>query len=108
MLVNGCKCVGAPRSPFDSLIQRLVSLKKFDKTQKASAIVVSIDIPSGWHVEEGDITGDGIKPDMLVFCFPWKYDLFPSTLDHSLYKCDLFFPLMLYSRLGGPTNCRSL
>ncbi|TYI83335.1 hypothetical protein E1A91_D05G286800v1 [Gossypium mustelinum] len=24
------------------------------------------DIPSGWHVEEGDVGGDGIKPDMLV------------------------------------------
>ncbi|CDP04610.1 unnamed protein product [Coffea canephora] len=64
--IFGFSFKGAPRSPFESLIQRLVSLKKFDKTQKASAIVVSIDIPSGWHVEEGDITGDGIKPDMLV------------------------------------------
>ncbi|CAI0447945.1 unnamed protein product [Linum tenue] len=28
--------------------------------------VVSVDIPSGWHVEEGDVNGGGMKPDMLV------------------------------------------
>lgn len=31
-----------------------------------SPVIVPIDIPSGWHVEEGDICGEGIKPDMLV------------------------------------------
>ncbi|XWS23949.1 hypothetical protein CRYUN_Cryun28dG0059600 [Craigia yunnanensis] len=25
------------------------------------------DIPSGWHVEEGDVGGEGIKPDMLGY-----------------------------------------
>lgn len=28
--------------------------------------VVSVDIPSGWHVEEGDVEGDGLRPEMLV------------------------------------------
>ncbi|KAG6488121.1 hypothetical protein ZIOFF_056879 [Zingiber officinale] len=31
-----------------------------------AVVVVSIDIPSGWHVEEGDITSEGREPDMLV------------------------------------------
>ncbi|KAK3030168.1 hypothetical protein RJ639_039645, partial [Escallonia herrerae] len=57
---------GTPRPPFDELIQRLLSLGNHDKTQKELPIIVSIDIPSGWHVEEGDTTGEGIKPDMLV------------------------------------------
>ncbi|KAK3023261.1 hypothetical protein RJ639_044427 [Escallonia herrerae] len=57
---------GTPRPPFDELIQRLLSLENHDKTQKELPIIVSIDIPSGWHVEEGDTTGEGIKPDMLV------------------------------------------
>lgn len=28
--------------------------------------IISVDIPSGWHVEEGDVSGEGINPDMLV------------------------------------------
>ena len=28
--------------------------------------VVAVDIPSGWHVEKGDETGEGLRPDMLV------------------------------------------
>ncbi|KAB1203879.1 Pyridoxine/pyridoxamine 5'-phosphate oxidase 1, chloroplastic [Morella rubra] len=57
---------GTPRPPFDDLIQRVVSLGEYDQTHKKSAVIISVDIPSGWHVEEGDIGGEGIKPDMLV------------------------------------------
>lgn len=54
---------GAPRPPFDDIIQRLLSLQTLQKRP----VVVSVDIPSGWHVEEGDHEGGGgIKPDMLV------------------------------------------
>lgn len=57
---------GTPRPPFDDLIQSLVALKAFDNAPKKSPPIVSVDIPSGWHVEEGDINGEGIKPEMLV------------------------------------------
>ncbi|PIA46505.1 hypothetical protein AQUCO_01500211v1 [Aquilegia coerulea] len=57
---------GTPRPPFDDLIQRLVSLHRYDHAHQRSAVIASVDIPSGWHVEEGDIGGEGIKPDMLV------------------------------------------
>ncbi|GAV66799.1 Pyridox_oxidase domain-containing protein/YjeF_N domain-containing protein/PNPOx_C domain-containing protein [Cephalotus follicularis] len=57
---------GAPRPPFDDLIQRLVSLHSYNQSRQNSPVIVSVDIPSGWHVEEGDIGGQGIKPDMLV------------------------------------------
>ncbi|KAF5195807.1 NAD(P)H-hydrate epimerase [Thalictrum thalictroides] len=57
---------GTPRPPFDDLIQRLVSLHRYDHTHQRSAVIASVDIPSGWHVEEGDIGGEGIKPDMLI------------------------------------------
>ncbi|KAL0674981.1 hypothetical protein Bca4012_002962 [Brassica carinata] len=50
---------GAPRPPFDAIIRRLQTLQK-------RPVIVSVDIPSGWHVEEGDHEGGGIKPDMLV------------------------------------------
>nr|BAJ96979.1 predicted protein [Hordeum vulgare subsp. vulgare] len=56
---------GAPRPPFDDLIQMLVSLSVVGDSAKRPPIV-SVDIPSGWHVEEGDVSGGGIKPDMLV------------------------------------------
>ncbi len=29
-------------------------------------MIASVDIPSGWHVENGDENGDGLRPDMLV------------------------------------------
>ncbi|XP_073140011.1 pyridoxine/pyridoxamine 5'-phosphate oxidase 1, chloroplastic-like isoform X2 [Henckelia pumila] len=56
---------GIPRPPFDNLIQRLAALRNLNQNEKLSAIV-SVDIPSGWHVEEGDLNGKGIEPDMLV------------------------------------------
>ncbi|XVE95223.1 hypothetical protein REPUB_Repub02eG0077600 [Reevesia pubescens] len=43
---------GAPRPPFDNLIQKLVHLHNGQMQQK-SPVIVSVDIPSGWHVEEG-------------------------------------------------------
>lgn len=57
---------GTPRAPFDDLIQRLVNLQNHNEINKKPSVIASIDIPSGWHVEEGDTNGDGIKPDMLV------------------------------------------
>lgn len=32
-------------------------------------VIVSADVPLVWHVEDGDISSEGIKPDMLLkFC----------------------------------------
>ncbi|ESR47122.1 hypothetical protein CICLE_v10000790mg [Citrus x clementina] len=57
---------GTPRPPFDDLIKRLLCLHGYDQTHQKRPVIVSVDIPSGWHVEEGDIGDEGIKPDMLV------------------------------------------
>lgn len=57
--------LGTPRPPFDELIRRLVRQQSLNQTHHGSPII-SIDIPSGWDVEKGDIEGKGIKPDMLV------------------------------------------
>ena len=59
---------GSPRPPFDDLILKLVQLRNFAQNHPKSPVIVSVDIPSGWHVEEGDVSGEGVKPDMLV-CF---------------------------------------
>ncbi|KAK4486089.1 hypothetical protein RD792_008757 [Penstemon davidsonii] len=57
---------GSPRPPFDDLIKRLIALGSPSQKHQKSPVVVSIDIPSGWDVEKGDLSGEGIKPDMLV------------------------------------------
>ena len=47
-----------PRAPFDTMI---ASLNQF------SIPIVSVDIPSGWDVELGDVQHCGIAhPDMLI------------------------------------------
>ncbi|KAJ1942821.1 hypothetical protein EC988_006392 [Linderina pennispora] len=48
---------GAVRPPFDDVLRTL------SQTPKP---IVSVDIPSGWDVEQGDISGSGLQPDMLV------------------------------------------
>ncbi|CAK4612552.1 unnamed protein product [Aphanomyces euteiches] len=49
---------GAPRPPFDSILQTLT---------KTQAPIVSIDIPSGWDVEQGNKLGTaGLSPQILV------------------------------------------
>ncbi|CAI9753908.1 unnamed protein product [Fraxinus pennsylvanica] len=57
---------GTPRPPFDDMIKRLVTLGNPNQKHQKSPVIVSVDIPSGWHVEEGDLSGEGIQPDMLV------------------------------------------
>eukprot|EP00898_Chlorokybus_atmophyticus_P004946 jgi/Chlat1/5452/Chrsp36S05420 len=51
----------SPRPPFDHIL----NLLKPSKGTKLPALV-SVDIPSGWHVEEGDVDGMGLRPNMLV------------------------------------------
>ncbi|PNH06863.1 Pyridoxine/pyridoxamine 5'-phosphate oxidase [Tetrabaena socialis] len=53
---------GEPRPPFDAIIQALLPAAR-------PPPIVSVDIPSGWHVEAGDSAappGSALQPDMLV------------------------------------------
>jgi len=45
------------RAPYDKVMQVL---------KETNVPIASIDVPSGWDVEQGDAHGDGIKPSMLV------------------------------------------
>jgi hydroxyethylthiazole kinase-like uncharacterized protein yjeF len=54
---------GAPRPPFDSLLALLAPKAHFSVSPPP---VVSVDIPSGWSVDGGDESGNGLRPDMLV------------------------------------------
>jgi len=55
--IFGYSFSGKVREPFDKIIQDI---------NKSHLPVVSIDIPSGWDVEKGDESGNGLKPTMLV------------------------------------------
>ncbi|KAG8379046.1 hypothetical protein BUALT_Bualt07G0047600 [Buddleja alternifolia] len=64
--IFGFSFKGNPRPPFDDLICRMASLREHNQENQKPPVIVSVDIPSGWHVEDGDTSGEGIKPDMLV------------------------------------------
>lgn len=63
---------GQPRAPYDQLIAAMTNgLKEREalcsEGKNVSFAVVCIDVPSGWHVEDGDISGlYPIHPDMLI------------------------------------------
>eukprot|EP00731_Ephydatia_muelleri_P017826 Em0010g924a len=55
--VFGFSFQGEVRPPFDTLISTLTAI---------TIPLCSVDIPSGWDVEKGDTTGNGLRPDLLV------------------------------------------
>ncbi|GAX14510.1 hypothetical protein FisN_11Hu027 [Fistulifera solaris] len=50
---------GEPRAPFDDILLQL-------KKAQDCALVVSVDVPSGWDVDEGDVAGFGFSPQVLI------------------------------------------
>lgn len=73
--VFGFSFTGAVRPPFDDVLALMhrwcrPAAARVDAggvTEVADGVpVVSVDIPSGWHVEEGDTAGTGFMPNMLV------------------------------------------
>lgn len=63
---------GQPKAPYDRLIVAMTNAMKerndmCSKGKEISFAVVSIDVPSGWDVEQGDSSGlYPIHPDMLI------------------------------------------
>uniref|UniRef100_A0A3Q3K176 NAD(P)H-hydrate epimerase n=1 Tax=Monopterus albus TaxID=43700 RepID=A0A3Q3K176_MONAL len=53
--IFGFSFKGAVREPFDSIL---------DVLKKTTVPIASVDIPSGWDVEQG--SADGLQPDMLI------------------------------------------
>ena len=45
------------RAPFDSALSLI---------EESKLPIVSVDIPSGWDVEQGNESGRGINPDVLI------------------------------------------
>ncbi|KAJ3996703.1 YjeF N-terminal domain-containing protein [Lentinula boryana] len=55
--IFGFSFKGPIRSPFDSALPLLSGSR---------LPIISVDIPSGWDVEEGNVEGVGLQPDVLV------------------------------------------
>jgi len=50
------------RAPFDSVLGQLRTLNE----KQVKVPILSIDVPSGWHVEQGDINQTGLLPQALI------------------------------------------
>jgi NAD(P)H-hydrate epimerase len=55
--IFGFSFKGPVRAPFDSALH-LITQSKLP--------IVSVDIPSGWDVEQGNVEGVGLNPEVLV------------------------------------------
>jgi NAD(P)H-hydrate epimerase len=59
--IFGFSFKGAPREPFK------LTLEQMQDAQSSKDIpVISVDVPSGWDVDEGDVAGTGFLPQVLV------------------------------------------
>eukprot|EP00934_Nitzschia_sp_Nitz4_P007078 Nitzschia sp. Nitz4//scaffold17_size182527//58748//60533//NITZ4_001844-RA/size182527-snap-gene-0.291-mRNA-1//-1//CDS//3329539310//7068//frame0 len=52
---------GSPREPFQTILQQIMQAQQLFKIP-----VISVDVPSGWNVDEGDVLQSGFEPDVLV------------------------------------------
>lgn len=53
----------APREPYATAIANMVQLQKQSNNK---SLLLSVDVPSGWDVDGGDLTGANFSPDVLV------------------------------------------
>jgi NAD(P)H-hydrate epimerase len=49
------------REPFATAIKDMIRLQK-----DLNATMISVDVPSGWDVDGGDLTGENFSPDVLI------------------------------------------
>ena len=52
---------GEPREPFASALTKIITAQQTNRIP-----VISVDVPSGWNVDQGDVSGLGFVPDVLV------------------------------------------
>eukprot|EP00977_Amphora_coffeiformis_P021389 scaffold9272_cov195-Amphora_coffeaeformis.AAC.6 len=59
--IFGFSFQGEPREPFRSILQIMR-----DMQQTEGWLILSVDVPSGWNVNEGDVTESGFVPDAVI------------------------------------------
>ncbi len=63
--IFGFSFQGVPREPFATILNDMMTMQK--QQQKSSKTkIISVDVPSGWHVDEGDINKSNFIPDALI------------------------------------------
>eukprot|EP00539_Tryblionella_compressa_P004621 CAMPEP_0178750192 /NCGR_PEP_ID=MMETSP0744-20121128/9823_1 /TAXON_ID=913974 /ORGANISM="Nitzschia punctata, Strain CCMP561" /LENGTH=247 /DNA_ID=CAMNT_0020403677 /DNA_START=61 /DNA_END=804 /DNA_ORIENTATION=- len=60
--IFGFSFKGEPREPFGTIMKQMMEAQK----QNSHLQVISVDVPSGWNVDEGDVAKTGFVPDILV------------------------------------------
>jgi len=60
--IFGFSFKGTPREPFGSILQKLKAAQEADNGMQ----ILSVDVPSGWNVDEGDVANTGFVPDVLI------------------------------------------
>ncbi len=67
--IFGFSFKGEPREPFASILQ---NMKKMQNDSESNAQIISVDVPSGWNVDDGpsssndEAGGSVLVPDVLV------------------------------------------
>lgn len=59
--IFGFSFSGTPRSPFNTILKDIMEAQR-----EFNIPIVSVDVPSGWNVDEGDVSGLGFLPDVLI------------------------------------------
>lgn len=59
--IFGFSFKGEPREPFDSILKSMRDMQHTEGCQ-----ILSVDVPSGWNVDEGDVTRSGFVPDAVI------------------------------------------
>lgn len=53
---------GEPREPFATILKQLQQ----ERAANQDLLTISVDVPSGWNVDEGDTAKTGFVPDVLI------------------------------------------
>ncbi len=61
--IFGFSFKGEPREPFGTILRQLKEAQESDNNQQ---IIFSVDVPSGWNVDDGDVAQTGFLPDILI------------------------------------------
>ena len=59
--IFGFSFTGTPREPFLSILNQMM-----DAQSNYKIPIVSVDVPSSWNVDEGDVSGLGFEPEVLI------------------------------------------
>mmetsp|Transcript_7761 Transcript_7761/g.7620 ORF Transcript_7761/g.7620 Transcript_7761/m.7620 type:complete len:486 (-) Transcript_7761:143-1600(-) len=72
--IFGFSFKGKPRAPFASILCQLIAAQQQQEQQQSDQSdvkkkvvqIISVDVPSGWNVDEGDVAELGFVPNILI------------------------------------------